>query len=286
MTISSDLGVLNYVKSWEDVEKFAIHLASSKISPEVYRNDIGSCVQMIDIAMRIGTNPYFVMQNLTPIKGRMMTSGAFAIALINKFGGYDSIGWNFDYEKDDKGNILKNNHGQEKIKSATFWGTKDGKTEDATVTWATVVAEGWNRDTTKNGYTQYSKWNTMTKHMFKYRTAANFGRTACPQALYGMIVEGEDYDIEVNKNGEGAPTKEELEAKDLIINRKIIENRLSDCGITIEDIKNAYGSKFKEEWTALPDAWVKRLTKDENWNKFLKAVKHSPENNEEQNNEE
>ena len=47
-----------------------------------------------------------------------------------------------------------------------------------------VKAEGWGK-----------KWQTMPEQMYKYRAAAFFARTNCPEALLGLSVEGEAEDI-------------------------------------------------------------------------------------------
>jgi hypothetical protein len=48
--------------------------------------------------------------------------------------------------------------------------------------------EGW---LTKNG----SKWRTMPELMLKYRAAAFFARTECPEALYGFQTSDEVEDV-------------------------------------------------------------------------------------------
>lgn len=58
----------------------------------------------------------------------------------------------------------------------------------APVTWDMVKAEGWYD---KSG----SKWKTMPDQMFRYRAAAFFARTFCPDVLMGLQTVEETRDV-------------------------------------------------------------------------------------------
>ncbi len=148
-------------------------LASSSMVPVTYQNNPGSCFIALNTALRLRMDPLMIMQNLYVVQNRPSWSGQFAIALVNicpKF----SATW-FEYRNEE--DFQKGVRMCAQLKTG----------QNVYGTWITpemVKAEGWGK-----------KWQTMPEQMYKYRAAAFFARTNCPEALLGLSVEGEAEDI-------------------------------------------------------------------------------------------
>lgn len=148
-------------------------LASSSMVPVTYQNNPGSCFIALNTALRLRMDPLMIMQNLYVVQNRPSWSGQFAIALVNicpKF----SATW-FEYRNEE--DFQKGVRMCAQLKTG----------QNVYGTWITpemVKAEGWGK-----------KWQTMPEQMYKYRAAAFFARTECPEALLGLSVEGEAEDM-------------------------------------------------------------------------------------------
>lgn len=148
-------------------------LASSSMVPVTYQNNPGSCFIALNTALRLRMDPLMIMQNLYVVQNRPSWSGQFAIALVNicpKF----SATW-FEYRNEE--DFQKGVRMCAQLKTG----------QNVYGTWITpemVKAEGWGK-----------KWQTMPEQMYKYRAAAFFARTNCPEALLGLSVEGEAEDM-------------------------------------------------------------------------------------------
>lgn len=148
-------------------------LASSSMVPAAYQNNPGSCFIALNTALRLRMDPLMIMQNLYVVQNRPSWSGQFAIALVNicpKF----SATW-FEYRNEE--DFQKGVRMCAQLKTG----------QNVYGTWITpemVKAEGWGK-----------KWQTMPEQMYKYRAAAFFARTECPEALLGLSVEGEAEDM-------------------------------------------------------------------------------------------
>jgi len=146
-------------------------LAQSDLVPEgTYRGKPANCLIALDMAYRMNMSPLNVMQNLFIVKGKPGWSGQYCIAAINACGRFTPL--EFIRMVDDKGE-LKGYYAQ-----ATNIATQK-ICEGSPVTWDMVKAEGW---LDKAG----SKWKTMPEQMFRYRCAAFFARTYCPEVLNGL----------------------------------------------------------------------------------------------------
>ncbi len=159
--------------------KQAQFYAASTIVPAEYQNNPSNCFIAIEMANRMGANPFQVMQSLNVIKGKPSWSSAFIIAAVNQSGRFKTP-INYVTEGDWKKGTL----------ACTAWAiSKDGtKCESIKVTQEMAKAEGWVQ---KNG----SKWQTMPELMIRYRAAAFFGRQFCPDLLLGLMTTEEARDI-------------------------------------------------------------------------------------------
>ena len=173
----ADIAVIDGPQNiWNNQElyKIAINqakvLASSELVPETYRGKPANCLIALDMAYRMNMSPLNVMQNLFVVKGRPGWSGQYCIAAINACGRFSPL--EFVRLLDDKGNLKGYYAKATNVLTGMIC-------EGSPITWDMVRGEGWYD---KAG----SKWKTMPDQMFKYRCAAFFARTFCPEVLNGL----------------------------------------------------------------------------------------------------
>ena len=171
-------------ESFKDIFNIGKMFASSSLVPVAYQNKPMDCTIAVDMANRMGVSPMMVMQNLYVVKGKPSWSGQACMSMINAspkfknakpvyFGekGTDSRGCRIEAIEAETGNLIQ--------------GT------DVTIKMA--KEEGWLSNT---------KWKNMPEQMLAYRAAAFFARIYIPNALMGVVVEGEVEDIETNNTSE------------------------------------------------------------------------------------
>lgn len=155
-------------------------ISRSDLVPEAYHNKAENVLIALDMASRTGFSLMQIMQNLYIVRGKPSWSGSFCMNAIKACGKYDQVKYvligNAPTDRDFGVYV-------QAVDRAT------GETvRGVTVTWDMVNAEGW---ASKPG----SKWKTMPELMFKYRAAAFFARTECPEVLQGVRDEYEQRDI-------------------------------------------------------------------------------------------
>ena len=176
--------VFSNAESFKDIFNIGKMFASSSLAPVAYQNKPMDCTIAVDMANRMGVSPMMVMQNLYVVKGKPSWSGQACMSMINAspkfknakpvyFGekGTDSRGCRIEAIETETGNLIQ--------------GT------DVTIKMA--KEEGWLSNT---------KWKNMPEQMLAYRAAAFFARIYIPNALMGVVVEGEVEDIETNNTSE------------------------------------------------------------------------------------
>lgn len=174
----SVLGAFANGEQFQMAMRAAEMLASSSMVPTAYQNNPGSCFIAINTALRLRMDPLMVMQNLYVVQNRPSWSGQFAIASINTCGKFAGI--KFEERRDG-----------ERLVGMRLVATKKETGEECCGVWVTEEVadkEGWLK---KNG----SKWVSIPELMYRYRAAAFFARTECPEVLNGLSVEGEAEDI-------------------------------------------------------------------------------------------
>lgn len=166
------------IASFESAQRVAKVLASSNMVPQAYRNNIGDCVIALELATRMQTSPFLVMQNMHTIQGRPSWSAVFIIAAINRSGRFTPLQFKLTGEG---------------MKLACYAFAKSLESGEEvrgpTITMEMAKAEGW---LDKNG----SKWKTMPEVMIRYRAASFFGKVYAADLLMGMpstdeVIEGE-----------------------------------------------------------------------------------------------
>ena len=165
---------------YQTAVKMAKILASSELVPEgSYRGKPANCLIALDMANRMNMSPLNIMQNLYVVKGRPSWSGQYCISAINGCGRFTPL----EFVQ------LVNEDGSTKGYFAQATMIATGKIcTGSPVTWDMVKAEGWYD---KPG----SKWKTMPDQMFRYRAAAFFARTFCPDVLMGLQTVEEVKDV-------------------------------------------------------------------------------------------
>ena len=176
-------GVFGSIGAFENAQRIARALSSSSLVPEQYRGpgNIANCMIALEMSQRIGANPLQVMQHLHVIHGKPSWSSAFLVAAINASGRFEPLRYRLEGEGDKR--------------TCVAW-TRDKRTGDEVdgppVSFEMAKAEGW---TTKSG----SKWKTMPELMIRYRAAAFFARTVCPELTMGMQTAEEVEDVGEDK---------------------------------------------------------------------------------------
>jgi len=164
-------------QSFADAMRMAKVLSTAPMVPQTYRGQPGNCLIAIDMAMRMNVSPMMVMQSLYIVNGNPGWSGQACIAMINASGRFTPLKFKESQDGDD---FSCTAYATEISTGETLYGTTVDK----------KMAEdmGW---LAKNG----SYWKKMPMQMARYRSAAFFARTYCPQALMGLYTENELYDI-------------------------------------------------------------------------------------------
>lgn len=159
--------------------KIAKAYAKSSMVPTTYQSNVDNCFIAVELAARMNVSCMFVMNNLYIVQGRPAWAGQACKALI-----------------DGCGKFINSEYIFVGVENSAEWGCfmqavnkKTGKTiKGTTITWKMALDEGWVK---KNG----SKWKTFPEQMFKYRAAAFFARTECPEILMGYQTADEIEDI-------------------------------------------------------------------------------------------
>ena len=170
--------ILDSPESFLQTAKMAKMLSQANMLPRTFAGQPGNCMILIDMAKRSGMSVLFVAQNLYIVSGNPSWSGQACIALINNCGRFTPI--KFD----------------EKYVSETEWECTAYATEKATgdvvrsttINYELAKSAGWYD---KSG----TYWKKMPMQMAKYRAAAFFARTYCPEALFGLYTADEEKDI-------------------------------------------------------------------------------------------
>lgn len=155
--------------------KNAMVLAKSDLVPEMYKNRPDNVLLAMDMASRTGFSLMQVMQNLYLVRGKPAWSGSFCMSAIKASGLYEWVKYVKVGEPgtDSEGYLVQ---------------AKDRKTGEVVngpvVDWSVVKAYGWH---TKPG----SQWKMAPDLMFRYRAAAFFARTECPEVLQGVQTQEE-----------------------------------------------------------------------------------------------
>lgn len=157
--------------------------ASSTVVPSAYQGNVSNCIVALDIASRMQLSPMTVFQNMYIIQGKPSWASPFIIALFNKFATnfgpmqFEFFGQPGTSSRGCVAYAVQKNTGM--------------RVNGPEVTLGMASAERWG-----------PKWRTMPELMLRYRAAAFFVRTTCPEILFGLYAQEEQEDIiAANSNG-------------------------------------------------------------------------------------
>ena len=193
--LSKEDSVFFNIAKFEHAQRVATMLSKSDLLPEQFRGNIGNCFIALNLAVRMGIDPFMLAQSMYVVHGRPGFEAKLLIALLQSSGRFGPLYYKFE--------------GSGKTRSCLAY-AKDLKTgeviEGPPVTWEMVEGEGWN----KPKGSMPSKWSTMPDLMFRYRASTFFARVYDPGALMGMhtMDELEDADLEI-RVGAGRSTSAE-----------------------------------------------------------------------------
>jgi hypothetical protein len=198
------VSIFTNTEQFELAQRVAKVFSTSDMVPAHFKKP-GNCMIALNLASRMGLDPFMVMQNMYIIKGRPGIEAKLAIALINNLGKFSPLQYKFNEERTSC------------IAYAKLITTGD-RYEGIAVTLEMAHKEGWS---TKSG----SKWKTLPELMLQYRSAVFFARVYCPEALLGIYTKDELVDIDNSKDAKNVtpetPAIEEPDIPDAVIEEPV-----------------------------------------------------------------
>lgn len=183
------------ITKFEEYQRMAQILSKSSMVPKAYQNNIGDCVIAMEIADRIGTSPFMVMQSLYVVHGNPGWSAQWVIAMLNSCGRFSPVQFEmsprdtkptkveyieYEWAGGKKSAVTKTTDIYERTCRAKVRDLKTGEMLlGPEVSISMAVKEGWY---TKPG----SKWKTLEELMLMYRSGSFLGKLYAPDLLMGM----------------------------------------------------------------------------------------------------
>ena len=165
---ASALSVFSTNDSFELAQRAGKMLAASDLVPQQFRGNVANCVIALNIASRLGADPFSVLQSLYIVHGRPAWSAQFLVAMVNASGRFTPLQFKMTGQGDDLTCVA---HAKDKE-------TGD-PVEGPPISIRMAKEEGWHG---KSG----SKWKTMPDLMLRYRAGAFFARIYAPDLCLGM----------------------------------------------------------------------------------------------------
>ena len=167
---SNDESLANLLdtKKFDHVWRIATCFAQSDMVPIAFRAKPQNCFIAIQLALRLGVDPFMLMQNTYVVHGRPGFEAKLAIALVNQRGPFrDRIQWIYRGE------------GEHMSVTAFAYDRDSGNLYEATCSIAMAKRMGWwsKKD---------SLWPRMPEQMLAYRSAMFLIRQYCPEVLMGI----------------------------------------------------------------------------------------------------
>ena len=200
---SNPVAFLTDTAAYNHLWRIAMGYSRSQLIPMTFRGKPDDCFIICQLAIRLGVDPFTLMQATYVVHGRPAFEAKLAIAMLNSSGKIKgTVKTTFSGTGDDYG-----------CRASCVDRTSGEKVEGPKVDWKMVKGEGWNKDKPlRDGQgVQKSKWNTMPDLMFVYRAAAFLIRTNYPEVLMGMPTVDEAEDIDTNQQPMQLSNQERLE---------------------------------------------------------------------------
>ena len=178
-TLITTNNLLLNTKALAMINRLADRYSNSGMVPDTYKGKPDNCFTALELAARMNVSPMLIFQNLYIVQGKPSWAGQACKALIDGSGKFRESEYIMtgSFEDGSRGCYLQ------------AVNAKTGKLVKGTeITLKMARDEGWMN---KNG----SKWKTMPEQMLKYRAAAFFARTECPEVLMGFQTAEETEDV-------------------------------------------------------------------------------------------
>lgn len=178
---TTDTQIAREAAAFDMLQRQAKMFSASTLVPKDFQGNIANCAIAINIAKRLGTDPFMTIQNVDVIHGRPSFRATFLIAMVNSSGRFEPLQFR-----------MEGTEGAADRSCIAWAKSKDDGAilEGPKITLAMAKAEGWS---TKSG----SKWITMPELMLRYRSAAFFARLYAPDITLGMMTADEAQDVAV-----------------------------------------------------------------------------------------
>lgn len=192
----TDVEIQREKAAFEMLQRQAQMFSSSSLVPKEFTGNIANCAIGINIAKRLGADPFMVLQNIDIIHGRPSFRATFLIAMVNASGRFEPL--QFEMQETAKETsktitfeVWENQKKVSRELKYTYTPTtciayaKDKASgsiiKGPPVSYDMAITEGW---VGKSG----SKWQTeMRELMIRYRAAAFFARLYAPDITLGMM---------------------------------------------------------------------------------------------------
>jgi hypothetical protein len=191
--------------AFELVQRQAKMLASSNLLPKEFQNNMANCAIALNMAKRMGADPFMIAQNLDIIHGRPSFRATFLIAMVNASKRFTPLQFrltetaaptvrNVSFEVWENNKKVPREIKYEYTPTTCVAYATSKETgemiEGPPVSYDLAIDEGW---VGKAG----SKWQTsMRELMLRYRAAAFFARLYAPDITLGMQTAEEAEDID------------------------------------------------------------------------------------------
>jgi len=164
---------------FEHMWRVAKLFSSSNMVPAHFHGKTEDCFIAVQMAIRLGVDPFMFLQNTYVHSGKPGMEGKLAIALINSSGLFDGP-LRFEFF----GKPGSDDYG---CRAWTKLKGSGERIDGPLVTIKVAKEEGW--------FGRNQKWRTVTDLMLQYRAGAWFGRIQCPERLMGMQTIEELHDL-------------------------------------------------------------------------------------------
>lgn len=202
---SRDSGILAaYLNrpTYDQIWAVANMLAGATLVPQHFQKQPANCFIAIQLASRLGIDPFMAMQGMYVVQGKPGMEGKLIIALVNNSGLFkDPLEYSFTGAP----------RTGEWTCTVSATRVDTGKVCSLAFEFQTAIDEGW---VAKGG----SKWKTIPDQMMRYRAAAFFARVYCPEVIMGMQTREELEDID-----DGRPTVTMIEPKAITAKISVVE---------------------------------------------------------------
>ncbi len=178
LTIVQPRGMALVPQNMDEAIRLARAMAEAKMVPKHLQGDVGSCLMVVEQAMRWGMSPFAVAQCTSNIGGKLMYEGKLIAAAVESSGAIQGH-FDFDYS------------GEGEARQVTVSAKRTGETNPRQLTIKLVDVR------TTNEW-----WRKQPDQQLAYSSIRNWARRYTPAALLG-VYSPEEIDRKTGKTIEG-----------------------------------------------------------------------------------